>query len=222
MYLRYRYIYILNIMADLTELYGPENLTIKPKQNKYNNIIDNIIEKNQSRNKYMNNSTLNEPQPFGMNSYTSYASPQNFTNEVSFTNENILKQIETQVKNKYDALKSTNNVQPNNTTLPFTEFRNETQPKIMTTQKQLPTNSISSDKKPIVEKMTNVSSSDCDSAMKHIMSCPTCMKKLEAMFSTKKSSFESDMLDVVIYSLTGFFVLFILHSFINLGKFLVK
>jgi len=214
-------------MADLTELYGPNSLSIKPKQNKYDNIIDSIIgSTNQPNNKYFNNTMTYDfskdgPQPFGMNSYTNYVNPQSFTNEVGNGNEMILKQIEKQVTDRYKALKSSATAQPNDTTLPFADFRNEAQPKIMQTKKQLPSNNVVP-KEPVVEKMTNTSNTDCSSAITHIMNCPECMKKLQAMFSKNSSSFESDMLDVVIYSLTGFFVLFILNSFINLGKFLVK
>jgi len=215
-------------MADLNEAFGPETVPMRTKQNKYDNIIDTIIgATNKPSNKYFNNpssmgllTTTDGPQPFGMSNYTNYVNPQSFTNEVGQGNDMILKQIEKQVTDRYKALKSSATAQPTETSLPFTEFRNETQPKIMQTKKELPSNNKTQE--PVVEKMTNTTGSDCSSAIAHIMKCPTCMQKLQAMFAKNSSTFESDMLDVVIYSLTGFFVLFILNSFINLGKFLVK
>lgn len=67
----------------------------------------------------------------------------------------------------------------------------------------------------------------CDNFLEHIKTCKSCRAYVMEKFSISPEKTESEknreeMLDIAIYILTGVFVLFLLDTFLNLGKFLKK
>lgn len=66
----------------------------------------------------------------------------------------------------------------------------------------------------------------CDNMLEHILKCDKCRNIIIEEFQLNNKTIEDkkreDMLDVAIYVLTGVFVLFLLDSFMNLGKYLKK
>ena len=67
---------------------------------------------------------------------------------------------------------------------------------------------------------------DCMKLLDHMSKCEKCrefiMKKMNLYPKTTEDKKREEMLDVAIYILTGVFVLFLLDSFMNLGKFLKR
>ena len=68
--------------------------------------------------------------------------------------------------------------------------------------------------------------SDCLKFLDHISKCEKCrnfmMKKLKLTPETPEQKNREEMLDIAIYILTGVFVLFLLDSFMSLGKFIKR
>ena len=66
----------------------------------------------------------------------------------------------------------------------------------------------------------------CVKFLDHVSKCEKCrkfiMKKLNLTTKTKEDKQKEEMLDIVIFILTGIFVLFLLDSFMNLGKYIKK
>jgi hypothetical protein len=67
---------------------------------------------------------------------------------------------------------------------------------------------------------------DCLKILDHISKCAKCRQFIIEKFEIKpedpKEKSKEEMLDIVIYILSGVFVLYLLESFVNLGKFLKK
>lgn len=73
----------------------------------------------------------------------------------------------------------------------------------------------------VKENYENYVDTECDNFLEHILTCEKCKEYILQKYNMKDNSINNDdMLDVAIYILTGIFVLFILDSFISLGKFL--
>ena len=77
------------------------------------------------------------------------------------------------------------------------------------------------------KKVIPSSNSSCDDFLEHIKTCKSCRAYVTEKFAVTPEKSESDknreeMLDIAIYILTGVFVLFLLDSFMNLGRFLKK
>jgi hypothetical protein len=61
--------------------------------------------------------------------------------------------------------------------------------------------------------------SDCEDIIRHCLKCKNCRKKLIEAFKINNEQNKTDeLLDIVIYALTGVFVLFLLDFFIKIGK----
>ena len=77
------------------------------------------------------------------------------------------------------------------------------------------------------KKLSSTTRSSCDNFLEHIKTCKSCKAYVMENFTSIPKKSESDknreeMLDIAIYILTGVFVLFLLDSFMNLGRFLKK
>ena len=77
------------------------------------------------------------------------------------------------------------------------------------------------------KKVTPTSKTSCDNFLEHIKTCKSCRAYVMEKFAVSPEKSESDknreeMLDIAIYILTGVFVLFLLDTFMNLGRFLKK
>ena len=76
-------------------------------------------------------------------------------------------------------------------------------------------------------RVTPSSKSSCDDFLEHIKTCESCRAYVTEKFSVAPEKTESEknreeMLDIAIYILTGVFVLFLLDTFMNLGRFLKR
>ena len=89
----------------------------------------------------------------------------------------------------------------------------------------------------IVDKIENTEKKDeikinmntdnsCLEFLDHISKCEKCrnfiLKKMNLKSKTEEDMLKENMLDITIYILSGIFILFLLNSFINLGKMLKK
>ncbi len=67
---------------------------------------------------------------------------------------------------------------------------------------------------------------DCQKMLAHVANCEKCrkflMKKLKVSPQTQQDKEREDMLNLVIYAMTGIFILFLLDAFMSLGKMLRK
>lgn len=77
------------------------------------------------------------------------------------------------------------------------------------------------------KKVTPTSKSTCDNFLEHIKTCKSCRAYVMENFASKTVKSDSDknreeMLDIAIYILTGVFILFLLDTFMGLGKFLKR
>lgn len=74
------------------------------------------------------------------------------------------------------------------------------------------------------ERFTN--EDDCMRFLDHMSKCEKCrefvMKKFNLSPKTNEQKNREEMLDIAIYILTGVFVLFLLDSFMSLGRFIKK
>jgi hypothetical protein len=72
--------------------------------------------------------------------------------------------------------------------------------------------------KQMKENFTDLDS-DCEDIIRHCLKCKNCRKKLIEAFKINNEQNKTDeLLDIVIYALTGVFVLFLLDFFIKIGK----
>lgn len=82
------------------------------------------------------------------------------------------------------------------------------------------------DEKPQEIKIKMKEENDCLKILDHISKCEKCRKfiieKFEINPKDPKEKGKEEMLDIVIYILSGIFVLYLLDSFMSLGKFLKK
>jgi len=77
------------------------------------------------------------------------------------------------------------------------------------------------------ENFSMASDNSCQSFIEHARSCPGCAKKILDMLQSdedKKMRYKqnNDSLDIIIYTLSGVFLLFLMNTFIKLGKSLKK
>ena len=68
---------------------------------------------------------------------------------------------------------------------------------------------------------------NCEEIIKHALGCPSCKQMLIEQFQkddslTLKSKQNNDSLDIIIYTLSGIFLLFLMNTFIKLGRSLKK
>ena len=81
-------------------------------------------------------------------------------------------------------------------------------------------------KEPEHIKVTPSEESECLRFLNHISKCEKCRKFIIKKFNIQPENPEQknreEMLDIAIYILTGVFVLFLLDSFMNLGKYLKR
>jgi len=181
--------------ASLSEIY--DSPLLKERENKYNNIIKNLISSNQSENitrkntsiptgiqqtNYTNYQEIGAPVGNQRAEYTTYQNVENFSN--SLEGDKVLKEIEDKIDLEYN------------------------QPK----QEYI--------------TMKDSEETDCLKFLDHISKCEKCrnfiIKKFKLTPETPEQKNREAMLDIAIYILTGVFVLFLLDSFMSLGKFLNK
>ena len=166
--------------ASLSEVYDAP--TIKERENKYNNIIKDLVQDN-SRQGYVEKNTQ-IPGGIQRSKYTMYQNVENFSN--SLEEDKIIKNIENKIDRDY----------------------NQPEP-----QKEYIT-------------LKDTEESDCLKFLDHISKCEKCrnfiIKKFKLTAETPERKNRQEMLDIAIYILTGVFVLFLLDSFMSLGKYLKK
>ena len=166
--------------ASLSEIYDAP--IIKEQENKYNDIMKNLVDHNQRQGYVADNTHV--PAGIQRSKYTTYQNVENFSN--SSEDDKILKDIETKIDREH----------------------NQPEP-----QKEYIT-------------LKDTEESDCLKFLDHISKCEKCrnfiIKKFKLTAETPEQKNREEMLDIAIYILTGVFVLFLLDSFMSLGKYLKR
>ena len=180
--------------ASLDEVY--DTPTQKDRENKYNSIIKDLITSNQNEHKTI---SKNVPTGIQRQSYSDY--------------ENIGAPLANQ-RADYTTYQKVEN------------FSNSLESdKILKSIETKIDNEHNQPKQDFIT-LKNTEQSDCLKFLDHISKCEKCrdfiIKKFNLTPETPEQKNREEMLDIAIYILTGVFVLFLLDSFMSLGKYLKR
>ena len=185
--------------ASISEVYDTN--TLQQRENKYNSIIENLTKTNQRERQYgSRNISIPDPIQTG-NNYMDY--------------ENVSASLGKK-RSKFTTYKNVENFSNN---LEEDKLLKGIEDKI-----DREYNSPNSKKEYITLKDNE--DTDCLKFLDHISKCEKCrefiIKKFKLTEATPEQKNREYMLDIAIYILTGVFVLFLLDSFMNLGKYIRK
>lgn len=181
--------------ASLDEIYDVQSL--KERDNKYHSIIRDLVSSNDRQSTIRKNTSI--PSGIQQSNYTNY--------------QEVGAPVGTQ-RSEYTTYQ---NVEDFSNNLEENKILKKLEDKIDLEYNQPKQEYIT---------MKDTEESDCLRLLDHISKCKKCkefiVKKFKLTPETPEQKNREAMLDIAIYILTGVFILFLLDSFMSLGKFLNK